>query len=34
MKERGPTIVGDEFSDPELMALLNATKFTLLGNDL
>ena len=34
LKERGPTIVGDETSDPELMARLDATKVTLLGNDL
>ena len=33
LKERGPTIVGDESSDSELMLRLNATKCSLLGND-
>jgi hypothetical protein len=32
-QERGPTIVGDKWSDPLLMQQLNATSQTLLGND-
>ncbi|RWS25130.1 GTP cyclohydrolase 1 feedback regulatory protein-like protein [Leptotrombidium deliense] len=31
--ECGPTIVGDEFSDPELMGQLNACKVTEFGNN-
>lgn len=33
-QERGPTIVGDDGSDPELMLKLDASKVTLVGNDL
>ncbi|XP_075469546.1 GTP cyclohydrolase 1 feedback regulatory protein isoform X2 [Ascaphus truei] len=32
-QEIGPTIVGDEFSDPELMQQLGAIKRTVLGNN-
>ncbi|OCT66396.1 GTP cyclohydrolase 1 feedback regulatory protein [Xenopus laevis] len=31
--ETGPTIVGDEFSDIQLMAQLEADKRTVLGNN-
>ncbi|XP_053553858.1 GTP cyclohydrolase 1 feedback regulatory protein [Bombina bombina] len=31
--EIGPTIVGDNLSDPELMAQIGATKRTVLGNN-
>ncbi|KAE8587666.1 hypothetical protein XENTR_v10022059 [Xenopus tropicalis] len=31
--ETGPTIVGDEFSDTQLMAQLEADKRTVLGNN-
>ncbi|KAG8560510.1 hypothetical protein GDO81_015017 [Engystomops pustulosus] len=31
--ETGPTIVGDECSDPALMEQLGATKRTVLGNN-
>ncbi|XP_061405885.1 GTP cyclohydrolase 1 feedback regulatory protein [Lethenteron reissneri] len=31
--ESGPTTVGDELSDPELMAFLGAQKVTELGNN-
>ncbi|RWS03778.1 GTP cyclohydrolase 1 feedback regulatory protein-like protein [Dinothrombium tinctorium] len=31
--ECGPTVVGDEFSDPELMKMLNANKITHFGNN-
>ncbi|XP_063295133.1 GTP cyclohydrolase 1 feedback regulatory protein [Pelobates fuscus] len=31
--EIGPTMVGDEFSDPELMEQLGATRRTVLGNN-
>ena len=33
-QERGPTIVGDKWSDPYLMKELDAKMETLLGNDL
>ncbi|KAL4238373.1 hypothetical protein ACF0H5_003083 [Mactra antiquata] len=31
--ECGPTMVGDEWSDPEVMAYLGATKEKVLGNN-
>ncbi|XP_053837154.1 GTP cyclohydrolase 1 feedback regulatory protein isoform X3 [Vidua macroura] len=31
--EAGPTMVGDEHSDPHLMSILGATKRTTLGNN-
>ncbi|KAL4656426.1 GTP cyclohydrolase 1 feedback regulatory protein [Arapaima gigas] len=31
--ETGPTMVGDEHSDPEIMNYLGATKTTMLGNN-
>ncbi|XP_043930124.1 GTP cyclohydrolase 1 feedback regulatory protein [Protopterus annectens] len=31
--ETGPTMVGDEYSDPSLMAYLGARKTTVLGNN-
>lgn len=31
--ENGPTVVGDEYADPELMTYLGATKARLLGNE-
>lgn len=33
-QEAGPTMVGDEHSDPHLMSILGATKRTTLGNNL
>lgn len=33
-QESGPTIVGDEFSDTELMSYLGAVKKTEPGNNL
>ncbi|XP_053837152.1 GTP cyclohydrolase 1 feedback regulatory protein isoform X1 [Vidua macroura] len=32
-QEAGPTMVGDEHSDPHLMSILGATKRTTLGNN-
>lgn len=34
MKENGPTIVGDEWSDPELMHFLGAELVHEFGNNL
>ncbi|KAG7461251.1 hypothetical protein MATL_G00208070 [Megalops atlanticus] len=31
--ETGPTIVGDEYSDPDVMNYLGARKTTMLGNN-
>ncbi|KAG9268171.1 GTP cyclohydrolase 1 feedback regulatory protein isoform X1 [Astyanax mexicanus] len=31
--ETGPTMVGDEFSDPSIMSYLGARKTTMLGNN-
>ncbi|KPP73873.1 GTP cyclohydrolase 1 feedback regulatory protein-like, partial [Scleropages formosus] len=31
--ETGPTMVGDEHSDPEIMNYLGASKTTILGNN-
>ncbi|XP_066539746.1 GTP cyclohydrolase 1 feedback regulatory protein isoform X1 [Hoplias malabaricus] len=31
--ETGPTMVGDECSDPAMMSYLGATKTTMLGNN-
>ncbi|MCJ8737057.1 hypothetical protein PDJAM_G00019430 [Pangasius djambal] len=31
--ETGPTMVGDEYSDPAIMAYLGARKTTMLGNN-
>ncbi|XP_072545869.1 GTP cyclohydrolase 1 feedback regulatory protein isoform X2 [Salminus brasiliensis] len=31
--ETGPTMVGDEFSDPSIMSYLGARKTTILGNN-
>jgi hypothetical protein len=33
-QESGPTIVGDEYSDPELMSYLGAVKKIEPGNNL
>lgn len=33
-QEVGPTMVGDEHSDPHLMNILGATKRNTLGNNL
>lgn len=33
-QEAGPTMVGDEHSDPHLMSILGATRRTTLGNNL
>lgn len=33
-QEAGPTMVGDENSDPHLMSVLGAKKRTMLGNNL
>lgn len=33
-QEAGPTMVGDESSDPHLMSILGATKRTMPGNNL
>uniref|UniRef100_A0AAZ3PTB9 GTP cyclohydrolase 1 feedback regulatory protein n=1 Tax=Oncorhynchus tshawytscha TaxID=74940 RepID=A0AAZ3PTB9_ONCTS len=32
--ETGPTMVGDEYSDPAIMNYLGARKTTMLGNNL
>ena len=34
LQEVGPTMVGDEHSDPNLMQFLGATKRNMLGNHL
>lgn len=33
-QETGPTMVGDEYSDPAIMTYLGARKTTILGNNL
>ncbi|NXR32530.1 GFRP protein, partial [Zosterops hypoxanthus] len=33
LQEAGPTMVGDENSDPHLMSVLGAKKRTMLGNN-